>query len=213
MAPEGTASAILALLREGAQQAQELAQSLGIDVSAVRRHLEDLRAQGLVEAEDMVAGRGRPKKLYGLTAVGREAFPRDYALLLDLVLGKLRETQGREATERLMRQIAKDLARSASAEPDVAKRLDGLLALYNGLGFEASLERTREGVVLTQRNCIFLRAALADPRLMCECFDEGILRAALPGARVTLDGSLATGALRCRHLISLGAGEKSGTSA
>lgn len=203
MPPDGTASALLALLREGRRQAQDLAAEVGIDTSAVRRHLEALRAEGLVDAEDVVDGPGRPKKMYGLTSAGREAFPRDYALLLDLLLGKLREAQGREGLERLMASLAKDLARGVpEGGPTLPSRLDALVAFYNGLGFEARVERVPGGgFAFTQRNCIFLKTALRDPRLLCECFDEGILRAALPGARVRFEGSLATGAPHCRHLV------------
>lgn len=204
MQAEGTASTILALLRDGRQQAQDLAEKLAIDTSAVRRHLETLRADGLVDTEDIVIGPGRPKKMYGLTAAGREAFPRDYALLLDLILAKLRETDDRKRLEGLMGAIAEDLARTVPAQhADLAGRVHALVAFYQKLGFEAEATRTKDGYAFTQRNCIFLKAAEADPALLCQCFDEGIMRAALPGAQVTFDGSLATGALRCRHLIQM----------
>lgn len=201
--PEGTAATLLALLRDGRRQAQELAATLGIDTSAVRRHLETLRAQGLVDSVEAVAGPGRPKMMYGLTAAGREAFPRDYALLLSLVTAKLGETEGRAALERVMGAIAEDLAKGVAAKPDPEGRVKALVAFYNRLGFEASVERTRDGFAITQRNCIFLRAATADPPLLCECLDEGIMRAALPSADVRFEGSLATGAPRCRHLLRL----------
>lgn len=203
MPAEGTASTILALLREGRQQAQDLAERLAIDTSAVRRHLETLRADGLVDTEDIVIGPGRPKKMYGLTAAGREAFPRDYALLLDLILSKLRETGDRKRVEALMSSIAQDLARTLPPHDDLPGRVHGLVAFYQKLGFEAEATRTKDGYAFTQRNCIFLKTAQADPALLCQCFDEGIMRAALPGAEVTFDGSLATGALRCRHLIQM----------
>lgn len=200
---DGTPAAILALLRDGRQQARDLAAALSIDTSAVRRHLENLRADGLVDAEDVVQGPGRPKKMYGLTTAGRESFPRDYALLLNLVIAKVGQTQGRKELEAVMRAIAQDLARGLGAEPDPLRRLNALVALYQKLGFDASVSRTPHGYALTQRNCIFLKAATADPSLLCECFDEGIMRAALPRARVTFAGSLATGETRCRHLLAL----------
>lgn len=200
---EGTATTILTLLRDGRQQAQELAATLGIDTSAVRRHLEALRAEGMVESEDVVAGQGRPKKLYGLTAAGREAFPRDYALLLRLVLEKVRATQGRGGLDALVEAIARDLGSPLAARPDASARLRGLLDLYNGLGFEATLEETADGFFLVQRNCPFLQTAADDPRLLCQRFDEGIVRSAVPDAEVSLEDSLALGSLRCRHRIRL----------
>jgi DeoR family transcriptional regulator, suf operon transcriptional repressor len=203
MRPEGTPRTILTLLREGPRQAQDLAAALGIDASAARRHLEDLRAAGLVDAEDVVAGPGRPKKMYRLTAQGQEAFPRDYALLLGLLVAKVREARGEKDLRDLMARIAKDLAAPLAAKASGKERLAALLALYNELGFEASLDRAPGGHVLTQRNCIVLRTARDDPALLCECFDEGVMRAALPGAKVEFLGSLATGARVCRHRIAL----------
>lgn len=196
-------ASILARLRDAPRQAQEVAAELGIDTSAARRHLENLREMGLVEPADVVEGRGRPKKRYAITPAGREAFPRDYALLLDLVLAKLGERRDRRELESLMRLVAKDLA--AGIEGDsTAARLRGLLAFYNRLGFDASLERAGGETVLEQRNCIVLKTARGDPALLCECFDEGILRAALPGARVRLLASQARGDATCRHAISQG---------
>jgi predicted ArsR family transcriptional regulator len=200
--PTGAQVAILAALRDGPRQAQEVASGLGIDTSAARRHLENLREDGLVSASDSVQGPGRPKKRYALTDAGREAFPRDYALLLDLVLAKLAERRDRREVESLMRLVAKDVA--AGIEGSEAARIKALVALYNRLGFDASVERAGAAYVLTQRNCIFLKTARSDPHLLCQCLDEGIIRAALPDARVVLESSLATGAPRCRHAIRMG---------
>lgn len=199
---EGTPGQILALLREGRQQAQDLAGTLGIDTSAVRRHLETLRAEGLVDTEDVVEGPGRPKKRYGLTVAGREAFPRDYALLLDLVLARVAKDGGREEIERVMAVIAKDLGRQIEGKT-TEERLDAMLALYNKLGFDASIEKRGAEVDLVQRNCIFLKTARGDPPLLCKCLDEGIMRAAIPGAKVELRSSLAIGDAHCRHRLQL----------
>ena len=199
---EGTPGQILALLREGRQQAQDLAAILGIDTSAVRRHLEVLRGEGLVDTEDVVEGPGRPKKMYGLTLAGREAFPRDYALLLDLVLSRVAKEGGRDELERLMTIIAKDLGRQIEGKT-TEERVDAMLALYNKLGFDASIERRGSEIELVQRNCIFLKTARGDPPLLCECLDEGIMRAAIPGSKVELGSSLAVGDTHCRHRIQL----------
>jgi len=199
---EGTAGEILAMLRERRIQAQEIAAFLSIDTSAARRHLESLAADGLVDSEDVIEGPGRPKKMYGLTTAGREEFPRDYALLLDLVLSKVTKEVGRDELERVMSLIAKDLGRQASGKT-TKERLDAMLSLYNRLGFDASIEKAAGSLRLVQRNCIFLQTARGDPPLLCKCLDEGIMRAALPGAKVDLEASLAVGDAQCQHRIQL----------
>jgi predicted ArsR family transcriptional regulator len=199
---DGTAGEILALLRERRMQARDLAAFLGIDTSAVRRHLDGLVAESLADAEHVIDGPGRPKKMYGLTAAGREQFPRDYALLLDLVLSKVSAETGREELERIVGLIAKDLGRQVEGRT-TEDRLRAMLALYNKLGFEAELVRTKDSLTLMQHNCIFLKTARGDPPLFCRCLDEGIIRAALPGARADLEASLAVGDSHCRHKITL----------
>lgn len=80
-------------------------------------------------------------------------------------------------------------------------RLDLLLAKYNQLGFQAETRKEDGQLVLIQRNCPFLVAAKGDPQGMCQYFDEGIMRAALPGQDVTLQSSLAHGDMICKHVI------------
>ena len=73
------------LLTDGPATATVLAERLGLTPAAVRRHLDTLAAAGQVEARDRSPygptrqrGRGRPAKVYALTAEGREAFPQAY---------------------------------------------------------------------------------------------------------------------------------------
>jgi len=207
-APTGTPAAILALLRAGPRQAKDLARELAIDTSAVRRHLETLRAGGFVVADDEIAGRGRPKKMYGLTPQGRETFRRDYALLLDLVLDKLAQQGGPKAVESLLRLIATDIAQGVDGATH-AERVRRLVSIYNELGFEASVVKEGRSLVLVQHNCIFLKTAQKDPRLLCQCLDEGIMHAALPAARIELRSSIALGQPHCAHVIDVERGRSS----
>lgn len=192
-----TPDRLLSYLRDGAQTAQQLARKAGLDPSSARRHLEMLAAAGHVERDDRRQGRGRPRRHYRLSQQGWETFPRDYAYLLEAMLAKVGAQAGREAVLDAFGAIADDLAASVPSGPD---RAEGLCRMYNDLGFEASLERG-EATTLVQRNCPFLRAARADPEALCDCLDEGIIRRALPGARVELVSCLATGDAQCRHRI------------
>jgi predicted ArsR family transcriptional regulator len=203
-APTGSQAAILGRLREGPRQAQDVAADLGIDTSAARRHLENLVDLGYVASHEEIDGPGRPKKLYALTPAGRETFPRDYALLLQLVLAKVAERRDRRELEALVRDIAKDLAADVEGASS-AERLRDLVRLYDKLGFDASVTGKDGSFLLRQRNCAFLRTAREDPALLCVCLDEGIVRAALPGARVELLASQARGAHVCQHRIELDA--------
>ncbi|MGQ0535102.1 MAG: helix-turn-helix transcriptional regulator [Methanobacteriota archaeon] len=205
MDPTNAQLGILRALRDGPRQAQDIAAELAVDTSSVYRHLEALRAEGLVAAEDVIEGPGRPKKRYRLTHEGQEAFPRDYSLLLSALLCEVETRGGRQALLSHLDAIARNLAASLANGADVDQRLAALVDLYNRLGFEASVERHGNDVLLVQRNCPFLKTARKDPEALCECLDEGIMKAAVPEALVDLRETLAKGGRRCMHIIRLGA--------
>lgn len=184
------------------QRAQDVAKQLGIDASAVRRHLDNLVSQGLVEPHDVREGPGRPKRFYQVTVAGRELGPRNYPLLLALLMQKVSEGEGRKKVLKYLEAIAADLAGPPSKHKDAKLRLDLLLVKYNQLGFEAQITKEGDQMVLVQRNCPFLAAATKDPQAFCEHLDEEMMRAALPGHDVVLDSSMAHGDHICRHIIT-----------
>ena len=192
---------VLAELNEP-QRAHDVAKRLGIDASAVRRHLDNLVSQGLVEFEDVREGPGRPKRFYKVTQAGRELGPRNYPLLLAMLMKKVSEGEGRKKLLKYLEAVAADLAGPELKQKDAKMRLDLLLAKYNQLGFQAEIRKEDGEMVLIQRNCPFLATASEDPQGFCQYFDEGIMRAALPDQDVVLKSSLAHGDHVCRHVIS-----------
>ncbi|MEO0378426.1 MAG: winged helix-turn-helix transcriptional regulator, partial [Cyanobacteria bacterium P01_A01_bin.17] len=61
-----------ALLRQGQITAQKLAAQLSVSPQAIRRHLKDLEAEGLIEFEVTHEGMGRPQHVYKLSRAGRD---------------------------------------------------------------------------------------------------------------------------------------------
>lgn len=192
---------VLTALRDRSMRADDIAEVLGIDPSAVRRHLENLVSLGLVSWTDRIEGPGRPKRLYALTPQGRETGPRNYPLLLAALMQKVSDGAGRKQLLRYLKGIASDLAGPLEKSGDAKKRLDLLLAKYNSLGFEATITKEGNTVILVQRNCPFLAAATKDPDALCRHLDEGLVRATIPGTKVELQKALAKGDTFCRHVI------------
>lgn len=184
-------------------RAQDLATSLGVDTSAVRRHLVALAAFGLVEATDLVAGRGRPKRSYRLTASGMETSPRNYPFLLASLMQKVSESGGRKQLLRFLEEIAVDLAGPVNKQQAAKTRLDVMLLKYNDLGFQSSAMSKGPEISLTHHNCPFFAAASADPDAMCHHLDKGILEVAYPGSRVEVLSTMAAGAPACHFKIRL----------
>ena len=91
-APTRTAALAL-LLRKGEATAAELADSLGVSVQVMRRHLRSLEDAGLVQACPAAEGPGRPSNRWHLTSKGQGQFPdgsEHFALsLLESMAGSL----------------------------------------------------------------------------------------------------------------------------
>jgi predicted ArsR family transcriptional regulator len=86
------------ILDHGPSTAAELAERLGLTQAAVRRHLDHLVAEGVVEARaKRVYGnrrRGRPAKVFALTDGGRDAFDQAYDQLAAEALRWIADTAG-----------------------------------------------------------------------------------------------------------------------
>ncbi|GAA2091389.1 helix-turn-helix transcriptional regulator [Brevibacterium sp.] len=85
------------VLDQGPVSASSLAKTMDLTAAAVRRHLDALEADGLIEVRTLTgqkAGRGRPARQYTVTAEGHARISHTYdELALDL-LTFLRETGG-----------------------------------------------------------------------------------------------------------------------
>ncbi|HAT15870.1 MAG TPA: iron-sulfur cluster biosynthesis transcriptional regulator SufR, partial [Microcoleaceae bacterium UBA11344] len=84
------------LLKGGQGTALELAESLEMSPQAIRRHLKDLEAEGLIQYRSVQARMGRPQHIYELTSLGRDRFPNRYGDFAVSFLDTLAETVGRE---------------------------------------------------------------------------------------------------------------------
>jgi len=83
------------LLKGGQGTALELAESLEMSPQAIRRHLKDLEAEGLIQYRSVQARMGRPQHIYELTSLGRDRFPNRYGDFAVSFLDTLAETVGR----------------------------------------------------------------------------------------------------------------------
>src|SRR3989442_4212331 len=79
---------ILVLLLDGESTGEGLAQRLDMNLSVVRRHLDDMAANKLVGSSFRREGRGRPRKYYSIAAEGRNRISAKYDLVCRLLLEK-----------------------------------------------------------------------------------------------------------------------------
>lgn len=90
------------------KEGREPQEKLKIQKSAIRAHLESLRAEQAIRSYFKVEG--RPRKIYELTESGRELIPRKYDLLLSLILQGIETAEGHHYAKKLIRSVADKIA-------------------------------------------------------------------------------------------------------
>jgi len=136
------------LLRQGERSATWLADSLGISVQAMRRHLRSLEEAGLVEASPIPEGPGRPSNLWQLTSEGHQRFPdgsKHFALGL---LNSMAATLPPETMENLLTQQAQEKAKAYQKElgsGSIQDRLEKLIELRRREGYVSEYQPSPDG--------------------------------------------------------------------
>jgi predicted ArsR family transcriptional regulator len=182
----GTRARIARLILEnGPVTAAGLSARLGLTPAAVRRHLDNLLADGMVEARNARVygsrGRGRPARMFAITDTGRSVFEHAYDDLATSALRFLAETAGPGAIASFARQQISELERRyrpavEGAAP--ADRVKALAAALSGDGYAASSGHAPAaggGEQLCQHHCPVAHVAAEYPQL-CEAETEAFAR-------------------------------------
>jgi predicted ArsR family transcriptional regulator len=167
------------VLDHGPSTVAELAERLGLTHAAVRRHLDALAADNVVEArEQRVYGtrtRGRPAKVFALTDCGRDAFDQSYDTLAVDALRWIGEQEGgSEAIAAFARaRIAAQAETYRKAVEGVApeERTEALAKALSADGYAATARSAPVGEQLCQHHCPVAHAAEKFPQL-CEAETE-----------------------------------------
>jgi predicted ArsR family transcriptional regulator len=169
-----------ALMEGGPSTAAVLARDLGLTPAGIRRHLDQLVADGVIEPRERRAGaqrgRGRPAKVFAITDVGRDHFGHTYDDLASQALRHLRDTGGDEAVatfarSRLAELEAKCASAAKSSKDSVAAVADALTAD----GYAASVEHSAAGEQICQHHCPVSHVAHEFPEL-CDAETEMLAR-------------------------------------
>jgi predicted ArsR family transcriptional regulator len=196
------------ILEHGPSTAAAIAERLGVTAAGVRRHLDTLLAEGLVEpaAPRLYGqrGRGRPARAYRLTDAGRDAFEQAYDDLAASALRYVAEIGGTDAVSEFARRRLVHLEESyrlAVSAVGPAAAPGALVELLTEEGYAATVEPSPlGGVQLCQHHCPVAHVAAEFPQL-CEAETELIGR--LLGTHVQRLATIAHGDGVCTTHIPL----------
>lgn len=203
-----TRARIVDHLRRRAQSVADLAAELDLSEVAIRRHLQVLERDGLVDAETVHRdGPGRPRARYTLTDRAHRLFPDNSAQLAIELLTYLEEEYGAEALAGFMRwRAAQQGGRYAGAlaGADSREGAERLAELLSADGYLAQAEQVtdtdgRTVLELTQGHCAIKEIAEQHPEI---CAYETQLFRDLLGTSVSREKTIAGGAPACVCHIS-----------
>ena len=166
------------ILEQGPTTAAALAERLSLTPAAVRRHLDQMLAEGTVETRDpdvrRARGRGRPAKLFALTGAGRDQFEQQYDDLAAQALRFLAQTGGDQAVTDFARQrlawVETSVATLREQRPDLSST-EALAQVLREAGFAATVHDGPVGEQLCQQHCPVAHVAHEFPQL-CEAETE-----------------------------------------
>jgi predicted ArsR family transcriptional regulator len=142
----GTRGQVARLILElGPCTAATLGGRLGLTPAAIRRHLDNLIADGMIEQRTARTygnrGRGRPAKVFVITDAGRSAFEHAYDDLATSALRFIERTYGAHAVAEFARQQVSELERryaTVLTQADLTARVQALADVLSADGYAAA---------------------------------------------------------------------------
>ncbi|MEE2569049.1 helix-turn-helix domain-containing protein [Pseudarthrobacter sp. J64] len=218
-ADERTRDRVLsAVLEHGPVSAAELGDMLGFTPAAVRRHLDHLSRNGIIEVKRVArgaAGAGRPARRYVLSSRGQSSLGDDYLNIAVSALSQLQGVAGEEAVRRFAVERFAELETRYAPEIDqagdditararalsAALTRDGYVSSAASVEAKAPLPAAFSSVQLCQGHCPIQHLAARFPEF-CEAETEVFSR--LVGVDVRRLSTLAGGGHVCTTHIPTG---------
>lgn len=181
----------------------EMASKLDITEMAVRRHLNALEKDKLVEFSLVRQAMGRPTNLYRLTSKGEELFPNNYQGIVLEFLADLEDVADNQMIEELFNR-RKNRLTSRLAERFSGKtfeeKIKELETVQNDNGYMVDVKwQDEETVHFIENNCPISKVADRYP-IACTCELE-LLRELMGNDKVECQASMANGSDRCIYVM------------
>ena len=184
--------------------AKDLADRLGVSPNAVRHHLKELEAEGLVAYGREQRGVGAPTFAYSLSGQGEALFPRAYEETLTGILERVSEKQGRDAAIGMFVEHYEALSRRLNAELEGVgpeRRLEAVTRVMSDAGYMAEWDERGGRFHLAEHNCALRAVAERFPEI---CAAEERFLSRVLDAAVERHAHIVSGCNACEYSITFG---------
>ncbi|MBI3792703.1 MAG: helix-turn-helix domain-containing protein [Gemmatimonadetes bacterium] len=202
---------LVALKKAQPLTARDLADRFDLTANALRRHLDQLEADGVVQHGTEARGVGAPVYTYALTPDGEALFPSAYVAALVEALETVRQHAGTAGVIDMFKRRWTSLAKDARPELErlpLHERTALLASLLSEQGYMAEAGAHADGhATLTEHNCAIKAAAERYPEI---CDAETEFLELMLGGRVERQAHILKGCNACEYTITpIGAGDAS----
>ena len=159
---------LVELKRAQPMTAKELADRFNVSANAIRRHLKELEAEGLLVYSREQRGNGAPTYTYRLNENGEQLFPTQYGAALTDVLTYVAQTNGRDAVREMFAERFRGHAERLKADLDdatIEERVEAVVDFLNQQGFMAAWTVEGNELRLAEHNCAIREVAEQFPEI------------------------------------------------
>ena len=202
MRPRETRTTLLERVVElGGATVAQLSEELDISDATVRRHLDRLEAEGLLQVEALRRGPGRPSYLYRATDSGVRTVRDHTPELAERLLSEMSRLQVEKSalSEALSDQVA-DAHRAEVPAGSLEQRVNAVVDALRPEGILDHWQRTDQELKLVNNACPYLGAATTNS---CVCDADRMVIEKLLGVEVEQTLRLAEGDDGCVYVIPL----------
>jgi predicted ArsR family transcriptional regulator len=181
---EGTRLRILEHLQQENQTVGGLATIMGLAPATVRRHLDILQRDHLVNFIEVRKKTGRPEYSFRLTEEGQESLPKSYDLMLKLMVDEMgalsQEDMNGMDGQQVLRMVFQRMSAKAAerfsgdmALLNIDERVAGLLGALSNNHFEPVAQNVDGMFQIKLQNCPFRSVAMTN-NAVCD-FDANMI--------------------------------------